>query len=69
VSLINKFCPICGEENECMTGSGENDNCWCGTEKFPNEIFELVPAESKRRHCICKKCLSKFKEEQKIIEN
>jgi hypothetical protein len=51
-----------------MTGSGKNDTCWCSAEKFPNEIFELVPAESKRRHCICKKCLSTFKKEQKIIE-
>jgi Cysteine-rich CWC len=51
-----------------MTGSGKNDTCWCSTEKFPNEIFELVPAESNRRHCICKKCLVTFKKEQKIIE-
>ena len=49
-----------------MTGAGEHGNCWCDTEEFPNEIFELVPVESRRKHCICKKCLNKYREEQKI---
>jgi hypothetical protein len=64
--LANKYCPICGEENECMTGAGEHGSCWCDTEEFPNEIFELVPVESRRKHCICKKCLNKYREENKI---
>jgi hypothetical protein len=64
--LTNKYCPICGEENECMAGAGEHGSCWCDKEEFPNEIFELVPLESRRKHCICKKCLNKYKEEQKI---
>jgi hypothetical protein len=63
--LSNKNCPICGKENECMTGAGELNNCWCSIEEFPNGIFELVPEESRRKHCICKNCLDKFKEEQK----
>jgi len=61
--LANKYCPICGEENKCMTGAEEHGNCWCDKEIFPNEIFELVPAESRRKHCICKICLNKYKEE------
>ncbi len=49
-----------------MTGAREQGICWCFTEQFPNEIFELVPEESRRKRCICKKCLNKYREEQKI---
>ncbi|WHY85823.1 cysteine-rich CWC family protein [Neobacillus novalis] len=63
--MSNKNCPICGNENECMTGAGELNNCWCSNEEFPKGIFELVPVENRRKHCICKNCLNKFKEEQK----
>jgi hypothetical protein len=49
-----------------MAGAGEHGSCWCDKEEFPNDIFELVPLESRRKHCICKKCLNKYKEEQKI---
>lgn len=59
--MANKYCPICGEENKCMAESGEG--CWCVQESFPKEILELVPEESKNKHCICKNCLSKYKEE------
>ncbi|MCH6266906.1 MULTISPECIES: cysteine-rich CWC family protein [Neobacillus] len=61
--MANKYCPICGEANGCMSGAGEHGNCWCDAEVFPNEILELVPAESIRKDCICKKCLDKFREE------
>jgi hypothetical protein len=64
--LANKYCPLCGEENECMTGAGDHGNCWCDKEVFPNQIFELVPEESRKKHCICKKCLTEYKERQKI---
>jgi hypothetical protein len=64
--LANKYCPICGEFNRCMSSTGEQGNCWCYMEEFPKEIFELVPVESIRIDCICKKCLIKFQEEQKI---
>ncbi|SMQ80621.1 Cysteine-rich CWC [Bacillus sp. OV166] len=67
--MANKYCPICEEENGCMIGAEEHGNCWCNLEKFPNEIFELVPSESKRKHCLCKKCLNKFREEQKMNKN
>lgn len=64
--MANKNCPICGEGNGCMSSAGEHGNCWCDMEEFPKEIFELVPVESIRIDCICKKCLIKFQEEQKI---
>ena len=68
--MANKYCPICGEENECMTGRVEHGNCWCDTEGvFPNGIFELVPTESIRKNCICKKCVKKYRDEAKIKKN
>ncbi|MED3564439.1 cysteine-rich CWC family protein [Bacillus xiapuensis] len=63
--MANKYCPICGEENKCMGGSGARGGCWCDKEVFPNEIFALVPEESIRKHCICKNCLDQYKEEHK----
>lgn len=64
--MSNKYCPICGEENNCMAGAEEHGNCWCDKEIFPNGVFDLVPVESQKKHCICKNCLSKYIEEQKI---
>ncbi|MEH7334527.1 cysteine-rich CWC family protein [Neobacillus drentensis] len=64
--MANKHCPICGEERKCIIGSGGHGDCWCYKEIFPDEIFESVLAESRRKHCICKNCLNKFKEEQTI---
>ncbi|NRD80121.1 cysteine-rich CWC family protein [Bacillus sp. BRMEA1] len=66
--MTNKYCPICEKENECMSGAGEHGNCWCDKEEFPVEIFDLVPVESRRKHCICKSCLMKFKENNYYIK-
>ncbi|WP_085993837.1 cysteine-rich CWC family protein [Oceanobacillus senegalensis] len=63
--MANTYCPICGEVNKCMSRGKGNNNCWCDTQKFPREIFELVPEDSKRKHCICLKCLNKYIEVQK----
>lgn len=64
--LENNYCPICGEENNCMAKTAEHGNCWCDHEgAFPNGILELVPEQSKRKHCICKNCLDKYREEHK----
>lgn len=60
MGLANIYCPLCGEENKCMARTSED--CWCTSEKFPKGIFDLVPEESWRKHCICKSCLEAFKE-------
>lgn len=52
-----KICPICGKNNNCKHGQGE---CWCGTVKFPKEIFDLIPEDKKGKACICKSCLEEF---------
>lgn len=64
--MANKYCPLCGGENNCIAGKVKQGQCWCNQEVFPEGIFELVPEESKRKHCICKKCLDKYKEEAKL---
>ncbi len=47
-----------------MAGTVEHGNCWCDREgEFPNGIFKLVPTESRGKHCICKKCVNKYREE------
>ncbi|WP_255717160.1 cysteine-rich CWC family protein [Salipaludibacillus sp. CUR1] len=58
--MANKYCPLCGEENKCM--AREPGPCWCNEVDFPAGIFELVPPESKRKHCICRKCVMAYKE-------
>jgi len=60
--MANKYCPICGEENKCKTGAGEHGHCWCDIPEFPKGIFELVPEESRGKHCICLNCLNLYKE-------
>ncbi len=65
--MTNTYCPLCGEENKCLKGRVEQGvRCWCDNEKFPVGIFELVPAESKNMHCICQKCVNKYREEEKM---
>lgn len=61
--MENKICPLCGEENKCMTEAADKGTCWCTKEVFPQGIFDLVPVESIRKHCICQKCLNIYKEE------
>lgn len=69
VSMANIYCPICGEKNGCMAGTAESGSCWCNREEFPKGIFELVPEESKNKHCICNNCLNKFKEQQLLDDS
>ena len=63
--LTSNHCPLCGEENKCMIDKIEHNSCWCEKAgKFPNEILELVPIDSRRIRCICEKCLNEFMDEK-----
>ncbi|MDA3129211.1 cysteine-rich CWC family protein [Aliibacillus thermotolerans] len=64
--MANVICPICHHANHCE--AGENKQCWCTEEEFPKKIFDLVPEESLYKHCICKNCLTEFKEKE-FLEN
>ncbi|WP_019244322.1 MULTISPECIES: cysteine-rich CWC family protein [Bacillus] len=59
--MKSKVCPICGAQNRCKIDASDEELCWCVKEKFPNEIFELVPEESIGKQCICQKCLHTYK--------
>ncbi|WP_309863841.1 cysteine-rich CWC family protein [Desmospora profundinema] len=55
-------CPICGLDNDCGNLSGKpRGTCWCSRESFPDEIFDLVPSHQMNQSCICRDCLSAFK--------
>ncbi|MBK3494118.1 cysteine-rich CWC family protein [Viridibacillus sp. YIM B01967] len=65
--MTDKNFPLCGEGNRCMAGIEGQGNCWCYIEgEFPKGIFELVPPESKAKHCICKKCVDTYREETEM---
>lgn len=64
--IAEKICPICHKTNHCGEASGSGDKCWCATEIFPQEIFELVPEELRNKVCICKECLERFKQGKRI---
>ena len=67
LQLANIYCPVCGEKNNCMAGTAEPGNCWCNHEGgFPKGIHNLVPPESGGKHCICKKCVDKYREEHEV---
>ena len=60
-------CPLCGEDNRCQNICGdpdvnnesENKNCWCKEVKFPKQLLDAVPVETKNKACICQRCLNK----------
>lgn len=58
-----ELCPLCRQNNNCCNSQDKSLGvCWCSEEAFPNEIFDLVPAEEIRKTCICKNCLKEFLE-------
>ena len=56
-------CPLCGQPNECQLAKQDDCKgpCWCMDETFPPELLARVPEESRRRACICRRCVSEAK--------
>lgn len=52
-------CPLCGIDNNCGNLVDAAD-CWCFHTVFPKEIFDRIPAEKRRKACICKSCVDSF---------
>lgn len=66
-SIDVKTCPICNQPNKCGQAVGfSHDLCWCAAESFPQQIFELIPPELVNKACICKNCLDKFKQFERM---
>ncbi|MFT4146249.1 MAG: cysteine-rich CWC family protein [Mobilitalea sp.] len=63
-NIDQDICPLCGKPNNCQHTIGMG--CWCEKEYFPEELLNLIPEEKKMKACICKNCLVKYREEQKL---
>jgi hypothetical protein len=52
-------CPLCGEPNQCaMAADPEAAECWCESEKFPQDLIARVPTNAVGRACICRSCVA-----------
>lgn len=57
----DRQCPLCGGDNQCKVGVHKQVTCWCMETKFPKELLNAVPKESKGKQCICQDCLDTYK--------
>lgn len=63
----NTHCPLCGKENNCCFGLDKTIGlCWCTNESFPEQIFERIPPEQRRKSCICQNCVQE--EQRKTLQ-
>lgn len=54
-------CPLCGEANRCSYAAGHpHSECWCNRATFPEGVFDRIPAEQRRKSCICQRCLDDY---------
>lgn len=54
-------CPLCGETNRCSYAAGHpHSECWCNRATFPEGVFDRIPAEQRRKSCICQRCLDEY---------
>ena len=57
-------CPLCGQPNLCLNLGVEDvtKSCWCNDPSitFPEELLSQIPAEKRRKACVCKRCALKF---------
>lgn len=59
-------CPLCSGPNECQqcTSAAYKGPCWCASVSIPEELLARVPAESRRRACLCRGCVTTFHRER-----
>ena len=56
-------CPLCGEINRCVMAGDEKDRdqpCWCREESFPEELLSKIPANMRKKACICHACVQAY---------
>ncbi|MCE2570366.1 cysteine-rich CWC family protein [Motilimonas eburnea] len=61
-------CPLCGQANACVN-LAEKDvakSCWCNDPniRFPQELLGQIPAEKRRKACVCRACALAFQQAQ-----
>lgn len=55
---VEKICPLCGEDNNCKSRSGD---CWCNTVIIPDYVLEMLPEDKRGKACICESCVEKYR--------
>ncbi|PZM64783.1 cysteine-rich CWC family protein [Paenibacillus dendritiformis] len=59
-------CPLCGQPNHCAYAAGRpHTECWCMKRSVPQELLEQIPAEQRRKACVCEECVKAFMEKNK----
>lgn len=56
-------CPLCGGPNDCQlcTASAYKGHCWCFNVEIPQSLLDSLPAEVRRKSCLCRKCIESAK--------
>lgn len=52
-------CPLCGQSNRCSQASAPNtdaQDCWCFSAPIDPAALQRIPAELRRRACLCPRC-------------
>jgi hypothetical protein len=58
-------CPICQRDNNCSACYSSNSNpliCWCRDQEIPDSLIRSLPRSVRGQVCVCKKCISDYKE-------
>jgi len=49
-NLDTSTCPLCGEPNLCAQAADPNaTECWCESEKFPENLIAQIPDKAVRK--------------------
>lgn len=60
-----KICPLCGKPNHCAYQAGRpHTDCWCVTTSVPKELLQQIPADKRRKACVCQACVNEFNEQK-----
>ncbi len=58
------ICPLCGKPNSCINLGAKDihKTCWCNDPNihFSNELLEQIPADKRRKACVCRACALAF---------
>ena len=51
-------CPLCQQSNRCTLADPASaaQACWCFTTEIDATALERIPAELRRRACLCPRC-------------
>ena len=59
------LCPLCNQPNAC--GAHATGRCWCCDTTIPPDLLELIPPESRRKACVCQRCVNSYKQNPELF--